>query len=141
MLPGIGLFIKICQNQAVVQTLDIPLLLKAFDNKKRAQSYLNPIMFNVSLNDPAPVATELAPAEPRSKSRFFRAALRVNRSSSPPQVKHHQSDIFKRRCLTTPAVTSRCLQQLAPLPTTAPESAGLCAWRAIGNLIRVTDLQ
>jgi len=48
---------------------------------------------------------------------------------------------FKRRRLKAPTVTSGCLQQLAPLPTTTPESAGLCAWRAIGNLIRVTDFQ
>jgi hypothetical protein len=48
---------------------------------------------------------------------------------------------FKQRRLALAAVTSGCLQQLASLPTTTPESAGLCVWRAIGNLIRVTDFQ
>ena len=33
------------------------------------------------------------------------------------------------------------LQHLAALPTTTPESAGLCALDTIGNLIRVTDSQ
>ncbi|MGF6286551.1 hypothetical protein [Pseudomonas silensiensis] len=33
------------------------------------------------------------------------------------------------------------LQRLAALPTTNPESAGLCALGAVGNLIRVTDSQ
>jgi hypothetical protein len=33
------------------------------------------------------------------------------------------------------------LQRVAPLPTTTPESAGLCALGVVGNLIRVTDPQ
>ncbi|MNL64314.1 hypothetical protein D3C87_1885150 [compost metagenome] len=33
------------------------------------------------------------------------------------------------------------LQRLAVLPTTNPESAGLCTLGAAGNLIRVTDSQ
>ena len=42
-------------------------------------------------------------------------------------------------CIEMPA--SEKLQRLAVLPTTTPESAGLCAPRAVGNLIRVTDPQ
>jgi hypothetical protein len=33
------------------------------------------------------------------------------------------------------------LQRLAALPTTTPESAGLCALGAIGNFVRITDFQ
>lgn len=36
---------------------------------------------------------------------------------------------------------SRRLHSLAPLPTTAPESAGLCALGAVGNLVLVTAHQ
>jgi hypothetical protein len=32
-------------------------------------------------------------------------------------------------------------QRLAALPTTTPESAGLCALGAIGNFVRITDFQ
>lgn len=44
-------------------------------------------------------------------------------------------------CLNVFEVTSRKLHHLAPLPTVTPESVGLCALGALGNLIRVTDCQ
>ena len=44
-------------------------------------------------------------------------------------------------CLKAFKDTSCKLQDLAPLPTGTPESAGLCALEAIGNLIRVTAHQ
>ena len=44
-------------------------------------------------------------------------------------------------CLKRLKVTSCKLQHLAPLPTATPESAGLCALGAVGNLVRVTAHQ
>ena len=54
---------------------------------------------------------------------------------------YRRVNVFRVKCLKACNVTSRSLQNLAPLPTAKPESAGLCAWEAVGNLVRVTDFQ
>ena len=61
----------------------------------------------------------------------------VNCGSEPAR----ESGARSQRCLKVFKDTSGKLQRLAPLPTTTPESAGLCALDALGNLIPVTDSQ
>jgi hypothetical protein len=51
------------------------------------------------------------------------------------------STSIKGACLSAIKVTSCKLQDLAPLPTLTPESAGLCALGSLGNLIPVTAHQ
>ncbi|MCE6980733.1 hypothetical protein EI534_25825 [Pseudomonas frederiksbergensis] len=61
-----------------------------------------------------------------------------SRAGSLPQV---SSTWPECACLKALKVTSCKLQDLAPLPTLTPESAGLCALGPLGNLIRVTAHQ